>query len=165
MACWPWPWWRRPAASARGVGQAASARRRRRCGGAGRRRRRQHGHMTHPRQRGALAMDVDFRIPPVDASDPTDYCAHCLNAGDTGAGAGSNGGDWSPHDPLDGPSRAARAVDHGMCRDAAAALTAALHKAGGTLYGGGAVVANGTAGGTMDFEVTITTSRDGCMAW
>ena len=122
-----------------------------------------HGMMKKPTQRGLLNPNINgWEV--IDGTAATDYCPHCLNAGGTGSVTGANGGAWSPYDPTDATARAARGADHGMCGDPVTASPGA-HAAGGTFYNGGKKVATYAAGGTIDFEIAITTSHNGFMEW
>jgi len=123
-----------------------------------------HALMTTPRQRGALKLSGEFNFPVIDPTAPTDFCPHCLNAGGTGTVKATNGGDWSPYDPLDAGARAARAADHGVCGDPATQSPGA-HTVGGIFYHGGKTVATYTPGGVVDFEVGVTTSHNGFFEW
>ena len=102
--------------------------------------------------------------PPRPPTPPPPHSSHCLNAGGTGAVKAANGGAWSPYDPLDAGALAARAGDHGVCGDPVGDSPGA-HTAGGKFYHGGKTVATYAPGGTIDFELDLSTNHNGYAEW
>lgn len=124
------------------------------------------GHLIDIRPRSVSLLPFRFaRLPPTtDCCATCSYSPHCLNAGGTGSVKAANGGDFVPYDPLDATAARARAGDHGACGDKASDSPGA-HAAGGQFYHGGKSVASYRAGGTVDFQVAITTAHGGFLEW